>query len=452
MKKLILILILTIFIIGCAEKPLEEQSEAISTEKIEEPKPEEILQEETKETEEPEDEIMEKKKETPEPTITNPLNVPRVNTAALISLVCDDEECGEDEEEGEDDVEEGEGFCSEFDLDEEKCLSNSDKCSWDPDDDLCEDINIDEEEVEEESVDKEYRAGLCYLGSFAMLAIYEDSRLDLADVIAYSGVGSNAKYDSNRGLGNGYGESSIISAAKNLGYTYAVGIKQGKKANTPIANFESSASDVKYFKDEGEAFDYLKRIIDSGKPVEVHLNTYYVGDDFKKGSDFWRNHWIKKPTSHFMVVTGYDDNYVYINDPTDPDLSIKNMKAPTKNFLEAWKNGADPKIDGAQVGPYWMLHINENNGQRKSTKEIIAWNKEVSSNAVSQIRKANKKGFNSELGFGRREFGNFLIEKGYSSAGKLYKEAADIYLTDPEDSASFKEIAEKEEQARGLLK
>lgn len=418
MKKEVIVLFLLIFIIGCAkeiETPTKTPEEKITCEEYCKQQPHvmcvghwEISGEYPNcnckfvcETEEIEEEKIQQTEEQPveeEPlksTITNPLNVPRVNSAAHFILKDDDE----------------------F-------------------------------EYEIEEIGEEDSPALCYLGAFAMLVLFDNADLDFADVVAYSGIGSAASYDSRTGLMNKYKEKSIILATENLGYEYVLGVKAGGVADSYMANFRASASNVKYFKNEDEAFNHLKQIIDSGKPVEVHFDVYYVIDDFRKISNMWVRGWEKGHWSHFMTVTGYDDTYVYINDPTDPDLSIKNMKTPLKNFLEAWKNGN--KVSGAQLGPYWMVYINKIK-DKKSIKEIINWNKEVSSNAVSSIMSA-RSGDNGELGVGRKEFGKFLERNNYKEAAKLYQEAADIYFTDPEDSSSYKTIAQKEEEARNLLK
>ncbi len=394
MKKIIIILLLFALIAGCAKQEVEKAgiqlpADALSEgktqpEEVPEIPPEEMSEEKTEELKE--ENIQ---KEIPKiTTITNPLNVPRVNTAAHFVI-------------------NEEGF-----------------------------------------VEEEDSPALCYLGAFAMLALYDDSSLDLADVIAYSGIGVAASYDSRAGLLNKYKEKSIILAAQNLGYDFVLGVKSGGKANSHLASFTPSASKVKYFKDEEEAFNHLKQIIDSGKPAEVHLDIYYVIDDFRKISEMWVNSWDKGHYSHFMAVTGYDDNYVYINDPTDPDLGIKNMKTPVKNFLEAWKNG--DKVTGAQLGPYWMLYINKKSN-KKSVNDIISWDKEISSDSASQIRKASR-GDSGELGVGRKEFSQFLERNSYKEAAKLYQESVEIYLQDPEENKYFQQIADKEEQARGLLK
>ena len=297
------------------------------------------------------------------------------------------------------------------------------------------------------TLEKEYPA-LSYLGAFAMLVMYDNNSFDYADVVAYSGVGTNAKSDADTGLGNGYNEKSIIQAAENLGYGYFVGVEFGGDINSVTVDFKQSASKIDYFVDREEAFDILKQVIDSGKPVVVHLDAYYAIDDFRKVSDMWVKSWEKVHSSHFMTVTGYDDDYVYINDPTDHDLTIKNMKVPNNNFLSAWSNGNSVK-DGAQLGPYWMLYLVEDSKKtRKSVNEVILWNWAISEGAASIIRQASKGGY-AELGVGRNEFGKFLIKNGNREAGVLYQKAANIYFTEPD---SFTDIAEKEEEARRLLK
>jgi len=383
-KKIILALILVVLIAGCAKQ------EVVTEEPVTEPQLEETQQESV--PEETPEEIPEEKpvEETSKPAITNPLNVPRVNTAAHIVL----------------------------------------------------------EEDDDGPMEEEDQPGLCYLGSFAMLALFDDLSLDLADVIAYSGVGSIADYDSRMGLNNAYKERSIITASQNLGYSYIVGAKSGGKINSFMADFKSSASEVKNFKNEEEAFNHLKQIIDSGKPVEVHLDAYYIVDDFRKSSKFWVTDQKKEHFSHFMVVTGYDSNNVYINDPTDPNMNVKNMKATKANFFKAWENG--DKTPGAQVGPYWMFYLKEKKS-KKSIKEIMSWNKEISQNAANAIRNANSADMLGELAVGRQQFAKFLERNNYKEAAKLYKEAADIYITDPEDFTIVKGVAEKEEEARNLL-
>ncbi len=320
--------------------------------------------------------------------------------------------------------------------------------------------------------------GLCYLGAFAMLALFDDPDLDFTEIVAYSGIGVTAKnLVPGRGLSNDFQGNSIITGAENLGYNFGLGLLSGGKDSInhlppppppppdtsppppppppPPAgsepptqfNFKESAKEVKYFSNKEEATHYLKSIISSDKPVLVHLDLYYVTDDFAKISPSWA--WEKFHASHFMIVTGYDENYVYINDPTDPDLAIKNMPTSYENFLEAWENGANPQMEGHKLGPYWMLYLKDK-AKRKSIKEIIAWNREISQNATFEIGEALNYFFIGEMAVGRLEFAKFLERNGYQNAANLYREAGNLYLKKPTiDELSL--IAGKEEEARNSL-
>ena len=318
--------------------------------------------------------------------------------------------------------------------------------------------------------------GLCYLGAFAMLALFDDPDLDFTEIVAYSGIGVTAKnVVPFIGLTNDFQGNSIITGAENLGYNFGLGLLSGGKdsinhlpppppppppgtsppppppAPPPAGsepptqfNFKESAKEVKYFSNKEEATRYLKSIISSDKPVLVHLDLYYVTDDFAKISPSWA--WEKFHASHFMTVTGYDENYVYINDSTDSDLAIKNMPASYKNFLEAWENGANPRMEGHKLGPYWMLYLKDKD-KRKSIEEIMAWNKEISKNTAFEIREALNYYIIGEMAVGRLEFTKFLERNGYQNAANLYREAGNLYLKKPTtDELSL--IADKEEEAR----
>jgi len=322
--------------------------------------------------------------------ITNPLNVPRVNSAAQIVLIDDD--------------------------------------------------NIIRKDIPTS----------CYLGAFAMLVMFNDPSLDFADVVTYSGLGSNADPNSVIGIfDNDPYKRAIITAAQNLGYEYGLGLKPDRETNSVIEDFKNSASEIKYFKDEDEAFNYLKQIINSGKPVEVHLDVYYTIDDFRKNSDIWNTAWEKGHYSHFMTVTGYDNDYIYLNDPTDPDTTIKNIKTPIKNFLFAWGNKGNTPM-GQILGHYWMIYLKDKK-TKKTVKEIIQWNKDVSQDTAQNLRKTNYSEIRYELSVGRKEFSEFLKRNGYEEAAMLYQEASTIYATNPEDLTMIKRAAQIEEIARGLL-
>jgi uncharacterized protein YvpB len=85
----------------------------------------------------------------------------------------------------------------------------------------------------------------------------------------------------------------------------------------------------------GSDFQELKIHLSDGRPIWVITNTHYKrlsGDFFKT----WHT-----PSGviditykeHSVLVTGYDAEYVYFNDPLSGE---KNKKAPIKDFEESW--------------------------------------------------------------------------------------------------------------------
>jgi hypothetical protein len=72
--------------------------------------------------------------------------------------------------------------------------------------------------------------GLCYLGAFAMLALFDDPDLDFTEIVAYSGIGVTAKnVVPFIGLTNDFKANSIITGAENLGYNFGLGLLSGGK-------------------------------------------------------------------------------------------------------------------------------------------------------------------------------------------------------------------------------
>ena len=82
-------------------------------------------------------------------------------------------------------------------------------------------------------------------------------------------------------------------------------------------------------------FNQIKKILSTNRPVWVIINTAYD----KLDPSFFQT-WITPNgkisityKEHSVVVTGYDQDYIYFNDPL---TGIKNKKAPTADFEKAW--------------------------------------------------------------------------------------------------------------------
>ena len=82
-------------------------------------------------------------------------------------------------------------------------------------------------------------------------------------------------------------------------------------------------------------FDELKIYLSDGRPIWVITNTWY-----KKLDDSMFQTWdtptgIVKITykEHSVLLTGYDQQFIYFNDPL---TGAKNKKAPITDFKESW--------------------------------------------------------------------------------------------------------------------
>lgn len=79
----------------------------------------------------------------------------------------------------------------------------------------------------------------------------------------------------------------------------------------------------------------IKFLIDNNKPSIVLIDYEYIP-----------NRWDKNYMGqHFVVITGYDDNYIYYNDPDYPNGNGKNVKTSISNFDTALRK-ANPSYRG----------------------------------------------------------------------------------------------------------
>ncbi|WP_325050482.1 C39 family peptidase [Falsibacillus albus] len=85
----------------------------------------------------------------------------------------------------------------------------------------------------------------------------------------------------------------------------------------------------------GSSFDILKMYLSAGKPVWVITNT-----DYKKLPSAYFQTWqthegpIKVTfKEHSVLITGYDEHYIYFNDPL---TGQKNKKKPKDAFISSW--------------------------------------------------------------------------------------------------------------------
>ncbi|QSS99320.1 C39 family peptidase [Pontibacillus sp. ALD_SL1] len=102
----------------------------------------------------------------------------------------------------------------------------------------------------------------------------------------------------------------------------------------PIASLARQYAGERVYDFSGGSFYEILEHLDNGQPVWIITNTLY-----KHLPDHLFEYWItpngkQKITmkEHSVVVTGYDSEYMYFNDP----LTGQQKKAPRNDFKEAW--------------------------------------------------------------------------------------------------------------------
>jgi len=273
--------------------------------------------------------------------------------------------------------------------------------------------------------------GFCYIESFAMQMAYVDRSITVPEVCAFSASGAALNYDSYSKAFSSvspYPKMSLQYETHNYGVHYILGSAQG------YSLLYSQADTKLTYKTADDALKYLKAVISTDRPVQVYIDLGYMHSHpkFSNCQPGKGNHWI--------LVTGYDPNYVYMNEPYSAKLNespnkYKNFKISLNEFLLAWEKGGDLSHDETQLGPYWMMFIEERNeGQltrKKSIKEILSMQKELSSNNVRIIEKNLDSDFSNTdwpiISKLKETFGDYLIQIGYADAGNIFKELAGYY-------------------------
>jgi len=310
--------------------------------------------------------------------------------------------------------------------------------------------------------------GLCYLGAAAMLVKYDHPEIDFADVIALSGVGSSAlhlDFPEMSMLSTRLADQSIVYMANNMQASYVLGYKSGGTGSDPFypANlpFEDYAAHLVNFNNGEDALDFLTRAVGSGHPVMVFLNMYYVHDDFSRTSEYWKIFLGKDKAPHYMVVTGFQNNLIVLNDPTDPTEAATSLTVNTENFIQAWEETLDFP-DAPPLGPYWMFFFSEPGNIPKDTT-VINLNLENAIGAPLEIRNfadsiddsENALFLLLELANARLKFADYLERNGWLDAAENFRLSGNLFIeivTDRKvDPTILNEIATLEEEALASL-
>jgi len=326
-----------------------------------------------------------------------------------------------------------------------------------------------------------YPGGICYLASLGQLLQLYDPNIQPVDVLVRSGMCSQAywakgptgytltihprMYNSREKLYSG----PTVDAAQLCGAGYIVGYGQGGGGGE---GWVKNADQVLVFESQDEAVDTLQQLIADGIAVQVHIDPYYVKDELSIYNPFWAG--ATELGSHFVVVHGYDQQYVYYTDncPTDVTGGSDGVGLPLSwgGFLAAWQATGDlPADKHTRTGPYFLSYLDS--GPNPIDDEWVlaflvedAWDGPVMIRSAAELLRGGADGETTLGQFTRDRFAeirpymaDYLEELGYSEAAGLYEESAGLWWT-IKDNPNWSEaaevleaIADAEEQALELL-
>lgn len=104
--------------------------------------------------------------------------------------------------------------------------------------------------------------------------------------------------------------------------------------NKPIYELGNEYLQGKLINLTGHSFEDLKIYLSDNRPIWVIINTTYK----ELPSSYFQTWYTKNGPiritykEHSVLITGYDQKYIYFNDP----LTGQKNKAPAKSFKEAW--------------------------------------------------------------------------------------------------------------------
>jgi hypothetical protein len=280
-------------------------------------------------------------------------------------------------------------------------------------------------------------AGFCYMESFSMQVGYLDGTVTAEEVFIFAGLGATLSYSSWGKSFSGFPERNWTMmvhtrAIDNYGAHFVVGhdvtgddgdyMKGGALSRTTYSGPE-------------EALRFLKALIRSNRPVQVHVDLYYLPSLTK--------YQFNRPSgpggSHFILINGYDENFIYLTETylvENDKNQFKNVKIPVGEFMEAWWHGGVPPLEGfwGTTGPYWMVFLIETEKSqldKMSLTEILDMQRGFSAkNEATIIRYVNSDFSNTSWGSIatlKKLFGDYLAANGKSEAAAACRQLAIEY-------------------------
>jgi hypothetical protein len=278
--------------------------------------------------------------------------------------------------------------------------------------------------------------GSCYLNSFSSLIAYLDNSVTTEEVFAFAMIGAPISYSSysKAFLPNPIMGTTVwlhSTSLHNYGAHFIVGHDVTGDDGTMVK--AGATYRVKYSGTD-EALLYLKALLSSGRPVQVHVDKYYLPS--------LTSYVAPEPgSSHSILVNGYDSDSrsIYVTETYSDENKkdqFKNVRIPEAEFMEAWdKGGKRPGIRSpAKTGPYWMLFLLETEGtqlNKASPLEILDMQREFSAQNEETIARYLNSDFSStawnDIAVKKELFADYLADNGYTDAANAYRQLAQEY-------------------------
>ncbi len=270
--------------------------------------------------------------------------------------------------------------------------------------------------------------GSCYLNSFSSQIAYLDHSVTTEEVFAFAMIGAPISYSSysKTFLPNPIKGTTIwlhTTALNNYGAHFVVGHDATGDDGYYV---KAGATHRIKFSGAAEAFFYLKALVNSGRPVQVHVDKFYLPTLTSYSAS-------EPGSSHSILVSGYDSDSIYVTETYSDENNknqFKDVRIPVTEFMDAWdKGGKRPGIRSpAKTGPYWMLFLVETDStqlNKASATEILELQKEFSAENEETIRRHLTSDFSNTPWLaiaGKKElFADYLEENGYADAAAAYR-------------------------------
>jgi hypothetical protein len=263
-----------------------------------------------------------------------------------------------------------------------------------------------------------------------------DPSATMEEIFSFSGLGGPLTYSSwAKAFSSSPPDNWTWSLQARAMRAYGVQFVVGYSAGMSREYLKGAVGQVMHASAD-EALQNLKAALRSGRPVQVHIDLYYLPSDFVSEP-------IQEPgASHFIIINGYDTDGVYTTGvepdnfgiPIDPSEYV-NVKIPREAFMKAWEEaGKINKGVFTYCAPYWMLFLKETDISeihKTSPEDVLSLHRSLAQNNGFVIEQNVQKDFSNtqwwKIAMAKNLFADYLRGRGFTLAADAYESLANDY-------------------------